>query len=100
MGWLLLIAASGLAREVISVVDSLPDVDVVGIVDDDPSLHGTSVHNVPVVGPLEAVTAHPDTQLLVCAGQGRARSKIVARLAALGVVDARYATVIDRSVRV
>lgn len=100
MGWLLLIAASGLAREVITVVDSLPDVNILGIVDDDPSLHGTSVHNVPIVGPLEAVTAYPEAQLLICAGHGRVRREIVARLAALSVADTRYTTVIDQSVRV
>ena len=68
---LLLIAASGLAREVLSMVDSMPDLNVVGVVDDDPSLHGTYLHGVPVVGPVAAVTSYPDTQLLVCAGHGR-----------------------------
>ena len=62
------------------MVDSMPDLNVVGIVDDDPSLHGTFLRSVPVVGPVAAVTSYPDTQLLICAGRGRVRSKIVTRL--------------------
>jgi len=97
---LLLVAASGLAREVLSIVDSMPDLNVVGLVDDDPSLRGSFLHGVPVVGPVAAVTSYPDTQLLICAGHGRVRSKIVTRLAALGITDERYATVIDESAHV
>ena len=97
---LLLVAASGLAREVISVLERLPDAVASGIVDDNPGLHGTSVDGVPVLGSLEAVMAYPDSRLLICAGHGAVRSRIVARLAALGVNDERFATLIDDSVHV
>jgi sugar O-acyltransferase (sialic acid O-acetyltransferase NeuD family) len=97
---LLLIAASGLAREVLSVLERTPDAVAIGIVDDNPRLHGTSVNGVPVLGSLQAVTAYPDSRLLICAGHGAVRRRIVARLAALGVNDERFATLIDDSVQI
>ena len=42
----------------------------------------------------------PDASLLLCAGKGSARRTLAARLAALGVGDERFATLVDRSVRV
>jgi sugar O-acyltransferase (sialic acid O-acetyltransferase NeuD family) len=97
---LLLIAASGLAREVLSVLEPLPDAVAIGILDDNPGVQGTSVGGVPVLGSLEAVRAYPDSRLLVCAGHGAVRSRIIARLTALGVTDERFATLIDDSVHV
>jgi sugar O-acyltransferase (sialic acid O-acetyltransferase NeuD family) len=97
---LILVAASGLAREVLSTLDGLPQFSVIGILDDERSLHGTSVRGVPILGPLDAVVGYPDAQLLLCAGRGAARRHISERLAALGVDDGRYATVIDPSAAV
>ena len=96
---LLLVAASGLAREVLSVADAL-DRPVVAILDDDAALHGTTVHGVPVAGALDAATAHPDAEVLLCAGRGTARRAIAQRLAALGVGADRFATLVDPSVRI
>ena len=72
---------------------------VVGFVDDDVTLHGTAIDGVPVLGSIEAAMEHPMAGLVVCAGSGRARSAIVARLAEHGVEDARYSRVIDPGVR-
>ena len=96
----LLVAASGLAREVLSVLRTLVDHRVIGILDDDVALRGTAVDGVPVLGGLYAVKQHPDAALVVCAGSGQARSAIVARLSDWGVEDARYTRVIDSSVRI
>lgn len=96
----LLLAASGLAREVLSVLRTRADCQVVGFLDDDVALRGTAIDGVPVLGSLDAVTQHPDARLVVCAGSGRARSAIVMRLSECGVGDARYARVIDPSVRI
>jgi len=93
----LLIAAGGLAREVAS---ALPDGTVLGFLDDDPAKAGAEVAGLPVLGPLAAVSDHPDARLVVCAGKGPARRALVSRLAALGLGDDRYATVVDASVRV
>jgi sugar O-acyltransferase (sialic acid O-acetyltransferase NeuD family) len=97
MAPLILVAASGLAREVLATLDRLPEFSVVGILDDEPSLHGTSVQGVPVLGALDAVSSYPEADLLLCAGRGSARRHISERLAALGVDDGRYARVTDPS---
>ena len=96
----LLFAASGLAREVLSVLRTQVDHPVIGLLDDDAALHGTAFDGVPVLGGLDAVKQYPDARLVVCAGSGRARSAIVARLSDWGVEDTRYARAIDSSVRI
>lgn len=96
---LLLIAASGLAREVISVFGTLGQ-RVLGVLDDDPAKVGSTVGPIEVLGPLELVREHPRAHLLLCAGKGTTRRALADRLATLGVTDDRYATVIDSSVRV
>lgn len=97
MARILLIAASGLAREVISSIRQTGDHDVVGLLDDDMSLHGQDVGGLRVLGGLKKAV-DLDAGLLVCAGQGRARAAIVQRLGDLGVGDARYATHMHASV--
>jgi len=93
----LLVAASGLAREVISA--DLPGHRVVGILDDNAALHGTSVGGVEVRGGID-LAAEADESLLICAGPGSGRRSIAARLADLGVAEGRFATAVDASVRV
>ncbi len=98
-GSLLLVAASGLAREVLAVCEATGR-PVVGVLDDDPARAGTRLGNAPVLGPLEHVRDHPDADVLLCAGKGSVRRDLAVRLAALGVDDSRYATVVDPSVRI
>jgi len=96
----LLVAASGLAREVLSA--DLPGHRVVGILDDNPELHGSRVgggEGVEVLGGIELAATAAEA-LLICAGPGSGRRAIAARLAGLGVSDDRYATAVDSSVRV
>jgi sugar O-acyltransferase (sialic acid O-acetyltransferase NeuD family) len=97
---LILIAGGGLAREVLAVLEVQTAYEVRGVIDDDPALHGTSVGGVPVLGPLELISEHPDARLAICAGGGKARELICSRLASLGLDDDRFATLIDPSVRV
>jgi sugar O-acyltransferase (sialic acid O-acetyltransferase NeuD family) len=97
---LILVAASGLAREVLALVRSHGEYEVVGILDDDEARHGTTLDGVPVLGGLAAVVDHPGPELLVCAGRGFSRERIVERLDQLGVTPIRYATVVHRSVEV
>ena len=82
------------------MLDRLPQFSVVGILDDAPSLRGTSVRGIPILGPLDAVVCYPEARLLLCAGRGSVRRHISERLTALGVDDGRYATAIDESVHV
>jgi sugar O-acyltransferase (sialic acid O-acetyltransferase NeuD family) len=94
---LLLLAASGLAREVAAAAQR--EYGVVGILDDNPELQGDYVGGIPVLGGIE-LAAQRQEALLVCVGSGAARRRMVWRLRDLGVTDDRYATVIDDSVRV
>jgi sugar O-acyltransferase (sialic acid O-acetyltransferase NeuD family) len=96
---LVLIGASGLAREVIAALRDSAAQRVVGVLDDAPELRGTRLAGVPVLGGTNAILDHPDARPLVCVGAGASRERIVDRLAVLGVAAERYATVVDPSVR-
>lgn len=101
MSDLVLVAASGLAREVVEAVRAAGTDTVVAILDDDPRRRGEQVLGVPVVGGIDEVDAlHPDTRLVLCAGKGSARAAIAARLADRGVTHDRFATVLHPSVHV
>lgn len=95
---LLLIAASGLAREVLPVVRESGR-DVLGFLDDRHRELPRTVGGAPVLGGLDDIPLYPDADLLVCVGSGLGRERVVARLSALGVDASRYATVVDPSVR-
>ena len=100
MTQVLLVAASGLAREAVAALDARGDRPI-GVLDDDPARHGTTIGDgVRVLGGLDLVRVHPDAALLVCAGRGAARRAIVARLGALGVGPDRFATLVHPGVRV
>ena len=97
---LMIVAASGLAREVLAVVRTLDQFDEIRVVDDDSALWGRSVGQVPVVGGLDLVSEYDDHLLLVCAGKGFARRRIVKKLSGLGVVRDRYATLVHPRVEI
>jgi sugar O-acyltransferase (sialic acid O-acetyltransferase NeuD family) len=93
-----LIAAGGLAREVIA---SAPDgIRIVALLDDDPTTHGRTVGGLPVLGGLERIAELQRAAIVVCAGSGRARRGLVARLAEFGITQQRFATVLGTGVRV
>jgi len=91
---LLIIAAGGLARETAAVAVRSTLWDLAGFLDDEPALVGTQIAARPVLGGIDTVIEHHDASLLVCAGKGRSRQAIVARLRELGIGDDRYATLI------
>lgn len=95
MSGVLLVGASGLAREVIAA--GMPG--IAGILDDDEQLQGTAVSGVAVVGRIADAAAHPEA-LLVCIGNGSARRQVVRRLRAEGVREDRYATFVAEGARV
>lgn len=97
---LLLVAASGLARETLAMVRAHALFDVVGFLDDSPALNGATVDGAQVLGPIESVKAYPEAKILVCAGRGSVRERIVARLSVLGVSPTRYATAAHPSVEI
>ncbi len=99
MSELLLIAASGLAREVLAAVRESGQFDVIGFFDDDADKEGTTLDGARVMGPVADVLRYPDARVVICVGAGSGRARVAARLAALGLESHRYATVIDSSVR-
>jgi len=98
MNDLILVAASGLAREIAETVLASRSHRIVGILDDDPVLHGVEISGIPVLGGLEQLDRHRKTQIVVCAGRGASRRAIVERLSAKGVGPDRFATIIHPSV--
>lgn len=98
MSFLVLVAASGLAREVIAVERALSRYDEVFIVDDDPTLWGKRVDGVEVVGPLNVAAEPFEGDLVLCAGSGVVRRSLAQRLRSMGVTSSRYGRVIHPSV--
>lgn len=84
----LLVAASGLGRETLESIRLTGDHEVIGILDDNPLLHGSTVHGVPVLGGPELARQREEA-LLLCAGKGSSRAAIARRL---NLPDERYAT--------
>lgn len=99
MSEIVLIAATGLAREVLATVRSSGRYDVVGFLDDDDRA-GTDVDGAPVLGTIDDSIRYAHAFFLVCLDSGGAREAVVERLSALGIGSNRYATVLDPSVRV
>ncbi|WP_019180083.1 NeuD/PglB/VioB family sugar acetyltransferase [Microbacterium yannicii] len=91
----LLIGASGLAREVLAAGIR----GVAGILDDDEALHGTEIDGVRVLGSV-ADAANREESLLACVGSGAGRRTIVDRLRQAGVDESRYATFAADSARI
>lgn len=95
---LVVVAAGGLAREVVAAVRASAIPRDLVVVDDDPSLWGTDLHGARVVGPLAVVVDYPDHEVVVCAGHGRTRQSLVRRLSDHDVAAERYGTVVHPSV--
>ncbi|HEY2557522.1 MAG TPA: acetyltransferase, partial [Diaminobutyricibacter sp.] len=93
---LILVGASGLAREVMAMQQSA--YRVIGVLDDDAGLHGHPIGGVDVLGGIDLAADLPGS-IVVCVGSGAARRSIVGRLASLGVGGERYATLVDDSAR-
>jgi sugar O-acyltransferase (sialic acid O-acetyltransferase NeuD family) len=92
---LILIAASGLAREVLAMRQS--QFRIIGVLDDDPTLHGTEIGGVQVLGGVDLAAKQPGS-FLVCVGAGSGRRRVVDRLTQLGIGSERFATLVDETV--
>jgi sugar O-acyltransferase (sialic acid O-acetyltransferase NeuD family) len=90
----LLVGASGLAREVLAAGIA----GVVGILDDDADLHTTEIAGVPVLGSVMQASSRTEA-LLVCVGRSQGRRGVVRRLRDAGVGERRYVSFVAGSVR-
>lgn len=101
---LVLVAAGGLAAEVVEAARAGAAGQLLGVLDDDPARLGDDVCGVPVLGGLDRLVelrqSTPDLAVVVCAGRGAAREQIVGRLAAQQGGPPRYASVVHPSVAV
>ena len=95
---LLLVAASGLGRETAETVRASGEWDLVGWADDDPTLWGTEVDGLPVLGAPEVLLDHDDWSAVLCPGSGRVRSRIADRLVGGGLAEQRFARVTGAAV--
>ena len=96
---LLVVGASGLAREALAVPGVADAYEHVAVLDDDPRRWGSELggHSV-LVGGIERIAEFRSAQVLVAVGSGRARRAIVARLRDLRVTHHRFATIRHPSV--
>ena len=97
---MILVAASGLAREVMAAIEAGSTYGVIGLLDDNIDLHGTFIGAAAVLGSITAAVEYPDANFVVCAGSGQSRAGIVARLADLGIGRDRCESIIHPSVSV
>lgn len=96
MSGLLLVGASGLAREALAVALILREHTPMHVVDDDERLWGTLHGPAPVLGGPELVGELADHAVVVAVGKGTVRRCIVQRLAANGVTPDRYTSIVHR----
>jgi sugar O-acyltransferase (sialic acid O-acetyltransferase NeuD family) len=94
---LLLVDASGLARDVMSAVRSGDQFDLLGLLDGDASRIGTVLDGAHVLGGIEDVGRYPSARIVVCATSGTARADLVRRLVEAGVTADRFATILHPS---
>ena len=96
MNDLILVGCGGFAREVLQIAldqnDEKPTWNVLGFVDDNPALHGTSIHDLPVLGGIDWLAERPDVQVNIAIGNTVVRRKLARRMSEMGVQ--RFATLI------
>jgi sugar O-acyltransferase (sialic acid O-acetyltransferase NeuD family) len=100
MNRLVLVAAGGLAREVLAAERAAGRFDQILLVDDDPALWGCTVSGRTVVGGVDLVPELDGHQVLVCAGRGSSRRRIVERLLEIGVNRDRFTSSVHPAVHV
>lgn len=96
---IVLIGASGLAREVIALLADSSSQRVVGVIDDNAAGLESGFGGVPMLGAIEDAAVLATARPLLCVGAGSARQRIAKRLAARGILLTEYSTVLDPSVR-
>lgn len=94
MTGLLLVGASGLAREATGVAVWLNHRGPINIVDDNPATWGTLHGLTPVLGSVDLVTEVVDHDVVLTLGRGGHRRRVAVRLEMLGMDPGRYTSLI------
>ena len=94
MTGIILVGASGLAREATAVAVLSGHSGPMELVDDEPARWGTLHGLVPVVGAVELVTDLRDFDVVLTLGRGRMRRRVAARLDMLGLDAQRYISLV------
>jgi sugar O-acyltransferase (sialic acid O-acetyltransferase NeuD family) len=93
-------AVPELTELVRDINDAEHQYEMVGILDDEVSLHGTEVEGIPVTGGLDKVSDFPDARFVFSIGSFRNRIERYEILQRLGLADDRYATLIHPRAKV
>lgn len=95
---LIIVCGGGFAREVIWLArECSEEWNVIGVLDDTPSLQGTKLIDVPVLGIIDDWTRFNDASFVVALGSPRSRKAIVERMELKGKVQ--FASLIHPSVK-
>jgi sugar O-acyltransferase (sialic acid O-acetyltransferase NeuD family) len=95
---LLLVGGGGFARETVELVRAVnaqaPAWRILGLLDDDPGLHGTRIHGLEVLGPCDAVHDHPEALVAACVASPAEPTRRLSLVDRLGLALDRYATLV------
>lgn len=94
---LIIIGTGGLGREVVWIAERInaanPEWNILGFVDDNPDLAGTSVGGYPVLGTTADIVRYPDAYYVCAIGKAEPRKKVVRKIKEFAPV--KFATLID-----
>ncbi len=94
---LIIVCGGGFAREVIWLARECSEAwDVIGVLDDTPSLQGTKLSDVPILGTIDGWQRFTEAFFVVALGSPRSRKGIVERMESKGKVP--FGTLIHPSV--
>ena len=80
-----LLGTGGHAREIIRAMRREGRCEITGAYDDNPSVHGTRIEGVLVLGGTDTIPSDPNIHCLICVGHNETRKVIAGKLARRGV---------------
>ncbi|MFW8625426.1 acetyltransferase [Deinococcus sp. ME38] len=93
---IVIVGTGGHAREIHELIEDIntvaPTWEIMGWLDSNAAAHGTTVHDLPVLGDVDWLQANPDVYVTVAIGAPPVRRRVVERVRAIG--HTRFATLI------